>query len=95
MYTRWTQHLTTPEDKKSFEKEIHSAKRVLDRLTQIIDEDLHAQDKSEMDQRSYTIPNWDYLQAHRNGVRQAHKNIKLLVDLDQQKGTINDHKSNG
>lgn len=90
MYTRWTQHLTTDEEKESFKKEIYSAKRVLERLRDILNEDEEMLDRSEMDQRTYDMPNWDYRQAHKNGNRQAMRALRLLVDLDQQKGSIND-----
>ena len=39
MYSRWTQHLQTEEEKESFRKEIYSAKGVLERLTILINED--------------------------------------------------------
>lgn len=91
MYTRWTAHLKTPEEQESFKKEIYSAKRVLEHLKTLIEEDEKMLDRSESDERIYDLPNWDYRQAHKNGVRKYINSIKRLVDLDQQKGTINDH----
>lgn len=93
MYTRWTSHLRTEEEKESFRKEIYSAKRVLERLAQIINEDEEMLDRSEQDQRIYEVPNWDYRQAHKNGNRQYMQAVRLLTDLDQQKGSINDTES--
>ena len=93
MYTRWTQHLQTEEEKESFRKEIYSAKKVLERLNTIVEEDKESLDRSEMDQRVYDLPNWSERQAHKNGNRQYMQAIQLLVDLDQQKGTINDPES--
>lgn len=90
MYTRWTSHLNTDEEKESFRREIYSAKGVLERLAQIVNEDEEALDRSETDQRIYDSPNWDYRQAHKNGNRQYMRAVRLLTDLDQQKGTIND-----
>jgi hypothetical protein len=95
MYTRWTQHLTTDEDKEAFKKKIYSAKEVLDQIKVMLEEDLNALDRTEMDQRIYQIPNWDYVQAHKNGNRQVLTLLRNLVDLDQQKGSIHDHKSTG
>ena len=95
MYTRWTDHLRTEEEKEAFRKKIYSAKEILDRLKDILEDDLMALDRSEMDQRIYQVPNWDYLQAHKNGNRQSYTVIHKLVNLDQQKGNVSDHKSTG
>lgn len=92
MYSRWTQHLKTDEEKESFKKEIYSAKGVLERLTNIIREDEEMLERAEADQRTYNVPAWPYLQAHRNGTRQYMRAVQLYTDLDQQKGTINDRK---
>lgn len=95
MFSRWTQHLNTEEEKEAFKKEIYSAKRVLERVQLMIEEDIEQLDHSEENQRVYSLPNWDYLQAHKNGNRQAYNTLWRLVNLDQQKGSINDHKSTG
>ena len=90
MYTRWTSHLKTEESKEKFKKEIYSAKSVLERLNAIIKEDENALERSEQDQRIYDLPNWDYRQAHKNGVRQYINTISKFINLDQQEGSIND-----
>ena len=90
MYTRWTSHLKTDEEKEAFKKEIYSAKRVLERLRDIIVDDHDGLDRSEIHPETYSQPNWAYHQAHKNGIRQYMYQIKTLVDLDQQKGNIND-----
>lgn len=84
MYTRWTQHLKTDEEKENFRNRIYAAKDVLDRLTQIIEEDEAALERSEMDQRVYSNPSWDYLQAHRNGNKQVYYQMKKYTNLDQE-----------
>lgn len=86
MYSRWTQNLDTEEDKELFRKEFRSARSVLERLNEMVNEDLNMLDRSEMDQRIYDIPNWEYRQAHKNGVRQYASTIKNLINLDQQRG---------
>lgn len=90
MYIRWTEHLKTEEEKERFQNSIYSAKIVLERLKDIIEEDEQTLDRSETDERVYETPNWDYRQAHKNGMRKYLNTIKKLIDLDQQKGTIND-----
>lgn len=93
MYSRWTQHLQTEEEKDNFKNSIYSAKPVLERLLEMLNEDEALLDRSEMDQRVYDLPNWSERQAHKNGNRQQMHAIRLLIDLDQQKGTINDPES--
>ncbi len=95
MYTRWTEHLKTDEEKEAFRKKIYSAKEVLDRLKNMLEDDYMLLDRTEEDQRIYGIANWAYLQAHKNGNRQVLKTIHNLVNLDQQKGNISDHKPTG
>lgn len=87
MYSRWTQHLNTEEEKDKFKKEILSARTVLDRLTTIIREDEEQLDRSESDIRAYNVAAWPYLQAHKNGTRQYMRAVQLYTDLDQQKDT--------
>lgn len=84
MYSRWTQHLDTEEDKEKFRKDIRSAQSVLERLKTLIEEDEKSLDRSEMDQRIYDKPNWEYRQAHKNGIRQYANTLKNLINLDQQ-----------
>ncbi len=87
MLTRWTQHLTDHE-KEAFKKEVLSAKRVLERLRDMLDEDMEMIERSECDQRSYGIANWSHLQAHRNGNKQTYTEVKKYLTLTERK--IND-----
>lgn len=91
MYTRWTSHLTDEQDKQNFKNQIYSARNVLERLHVMLEEDKMALDRSEQDQRIYDLPNWDYRQAHKNGVRQSHAQMQQYLNLDQQN---DDRKSN-
>ncbi len=83
MLSRWTQHLPDHE-KESFKNEVISAKNVLERLGQIIEEDEEMLNRSECDQRSYGIANWSHLQAHRNGNRQTYAEIKKYLTLTER-----------
>jgi hypothetical protein len=89
MYSRWTSHLKTDEEKENFKKEVYSAKRVLERLLEMVNDDEKGLSLSEMNPRSYDQASWAYHQAHKNGVRQYMNQVKTWIDLDQQKGTIN------
>jgi hypothetical protein len=85
MISAWTKHLDTPEDKERFQKEILGSKRVLDRLSQLINEIEVDQDMIERNPKMYELPNWDYRQAHLNGYKQCLKTITTIINLDQGK----------
>jgi|SRR5882672_838680 len=85
MYTAWTNHLKTDEDKKSFAISVNRSKHVLNRLKQLIEQDLEATGKAEISFKAYDNLNWAYRQAHTNGYKKALTNLLTLVDLDKQK----------
>lgn len=84
MITKWTQHLTDPEEKKQFENKIRSARVVLERLSEILREEEVSLDRSELDIRTYDHANWSERQAHKNGYRSALSIVKRIITLDQQ-----------
>lgn len=84
MYTKWTSHLKTEDEKKRFENSITGSRVVFDRLLSIIDEEEKAIEQSEMDSKAYDNPAWAYKQAFKNGAKAAYRSLKKLVDLDQQ-----------
>lgn len=90
MYTKWTQHLTDPEEKLRFQNEIQSSKHVLEHLMTLLFEEEMILNRSEIDPVAYSSPSWSHLQAHKNGFRQCLYKIKKIIDLDQQKDTVND-----
>lgn len=84
MYTKWTQTIRDPADKDRFEKQIYSAKPVLNRLIDILREDERALNHSETDLKTFESPNWHYRQAFKNGQRNKLEDVLKLIDLDQQ-----------
>lgn len=84
MFIEWTKHLKDQEDKTKFEQQIHSAKDVLDRAKNILEEKMITLDRSEADIKVYDTPNWAERQAHKNGQRSSLMFLIKLVDLDQQ-----------
>lgn len=84
MITKWTSHLQTDKEKEDFEKEVQGAKRVLDRLKTMVEEQEKELNQAEINTKNYEIPNWDYRQAHNNGYRQCLHIMKRIVDLDQR-----------
>jgi hypothetical protein len=90
MYTQaWTKHLDTQEDKDRFYQAVMSAKPVLSRLKDMIDEKLQSMNFQETSQTNYDKPNWQFWQAHQNGFRQCLLSYSKLIDPDQ-KETSND-----
>jgi Cu2+-containing amine oxidase len=85
VYTAWTNHLKTDEDKKSFAISVSRSKHVLNRLKSLIEQDLEATGKAEISLKAYDNLNWAYRQAHTNGYKKALTNLLTLVDLDKQK----------
>lgn len=84
MYSVWTKHLKEEEAKERFRNSVLGSKNVLERLDQILDEmdkDIQTQ---ELNTKIYDIPNWDYRQAHTNGMRSQIKMMKRLINLDQK-----------
>jgi hypothetical protein len=84
MYTKWTSHLTDPEEKTRFTNKILSSRSVLERLSTILNEQEKELDRIETDPRIYEIPNWEYRQADNNGYRRCLSILKKLINLDQQ-----------
>jgi hypothetical protein len=80
----WTNHLSTEEEKKRFEREVYSARPVLERLSAILDKKERALDRSEQTLKAYSEPNWGERQAHKNGIRQDLAETKALLDLDRR-----------
>jgi len=85
MITKWTSHLKNEEEKQNFERDILSAKRVLERLHVIMKEELEGLEQAENSPRNYDTPNWDYRQAHGNGFRSGLAFVNKVINLDQQK----------
>lgn len=86
MITAWTRHLKDDDEIAAFSKQIRNSVNVLDRLTEIIKEDLEQLETIENGLKNYDSPNWDNKQAHINGSRSYAR--KLLKLLDQ--GNTND-----
>ncbi len=93
MYTKWASHIADPQEKINFERHVVSARPVLDRLRQLLEEDKAQLDKVEMNVKQFDNPNWDYRQAFYNGSKASYTSILKLIDLDQQKEQPNDRQS--
>lgn len=84
MYTKWTAHCKTEQEKIQFESDLRRSKPVLERLKDILEQAEGSLDKNDT---KFETASWAYLQAYTIGNRAALKLIKQLIDLDKQKDT--------
>ncbi len=84
MLTEWTSHLHNSKDKEDFQRQVQGSKPVLSRLMDIISLKEKALDRSEISIETYSLPSWEFRQAHKNGNRESLQFMKTLVDLDKQ-----------
>ena len=84
MYSKWTSHLASAEDKEKFQNHIKGSRDVLDRLIEILDEKEKEYTNMELSISIYDQSNWAERQAHMNGYRSCSQSIRKLIDLDQQ-----------
>lgn len=82
MRLNWTSHLQTDAEKEKFLGQVLGAKPVLNRLKEIIDEEVNGLDRSETDIKSFDNPNWAYKQAYKNGCRAAYSVLRNMANLD-------------
>lgn len=91
MITKWTQHLRDPKEKEELEKAIRSAKPVLDRLKDMVEDQIKQVASSELDVNAFDNPNWAYKQAYKNGYKTSLRFLEtILNNLDHQKEINND-----
>ena len=76
---KWFQHLRKEETKQSREETVRAGSTVLDLLTQTIEGEILALEKSRTS--DYDNPNWAYKQAHLNGQIQTLRNLLTLTKL--------------
>ena len=82
MISAWTQHLKSEEEKERFKLSVLSARPVLERLQELINNREAEMEKLELDTTTYDRPNWDYRQAHNNGFRACLRALKIITNLD-------------
>jgi len=81
MYTKWTSHLKTEDEKKRFENSVVGSRLVLERLRDLVDEGLKILEDRET---RFERPNWAYEEASIIGERKALKDMRKLINLDEQ-----------
>ena len=93
MITAWTKHLKDQDAKANFERTVWGSKPTLDRLIDILKEELNNTEEQQISAKSFDSPNWAEHQAYMNGYKQAQKTIIKLINLDQQKHDITNRPS--
>lgn len=76
----WTKNIKNKTDLKRFEDNYKSATPVLERLQELIDQSVDSITDKEISSSSYDSPNWDYKQAHINGMKSAFKIVSKLIN---------------
>jgi hypothetical protein len=84
MKIQWIAHLKDEDAKERFEKQIRSAKPVLERLQYLLEQRRKAIDTIETGVDKYIQPGWSAIQAHYNGEKASIKYILNLLNLDQE-----------
>jgi hypothetical protein len=83
MISAWTKHVKDPEEAEQFKNKVLSAKVVLERLQELVMEDEASLYRSEIDIKTFDLPNWENKQAYRNAFRACLYKYAKLIDLDQ------------
>lgn len=80
----WTKHLKNDEEaKKRFESTLRNSSTLVSRLVEILKEKDNT--VASVTNADYDNPSWAYSQAHRNGYRQALKDILDLFNFMENK----------
>ncbi len=69
------------EDKEIIENSLKTNRTLLERLAEILDKELVKVRRDEQQESSYTSSAWPYLQAHRNGKKEALEFLKRVVTI--------------
>lgn len=81
--SKWTKHLSNDQEKEQLRKTVLASRTALDRLKQLIAEELGALDNQEGSLADYDSPAWSHKQAHRNGERGFAKKILELITFEK------------
>lgn len=76
---KWLKGLKTDEEKKEFKSNILAAIRVLEKLEEIIDDDIKSLEKKAYSLESYDKPKWDCYQADLMGSIRTLNAIKEIL----------------
>lgn len=83
MYSIWTKHLNTQEEKDRFIAQLQSASPILETLCNLLDENIQKLDRSFLSLKQYSNSNWAAETAHKNGMAAAYTAVKELVTIKE------------
>ncbi len=75
---RWMSHLQRNQQKQ-FVDNIKACRPVLERLKQMVEEDMNSTLRVERDPKTYKNTDWQFLQAHHNGCLHVYNDILSLL----------------
>lgn len=81
MQLRWTSHLKKQEEKEEFLKHIKSNRSILERLSELLEQDLNQLEKDREDENNFTLPDWKTHQAFKLGERNRLRKILSLIKI--------------
>ena len=83
MQLRWTSHLKKKEDKDEFKKHLLTHPLTLNRLTELLQQDLETVLRDSSDEHSFTYPAWAEYQAYKMGEAARLKKIISLITVSK------------
>lgn len=82
--TKWTKHLQNEAERLQFEKTVRASRTALDRLAQLLIEEVEALNNQEANISDYDSAAWSHKQAHRNGQRAFAKTVLDLLTFSKE-----------
>lgn len=79
--TKWTKHIRNQKEREQLEATIRASRTALDRLKQIIEEEVELLNNQEASPNDFTDAAWAFKQAHRNGQRAFAKSVLDLLSF--------------
>lgn len=76
----WISHLGTPEEQVAFKKRLLAASDVFDVLRNLVQVRYNQIASTKVD--DYTVPNWEFMRAHRDGQLEELENIWKLIPFE-------------
>ena len=79
----WIKHLKDKEEKEEFTKILLEGNRIIDRLINIVEQELDSCKKQKLDKSRYLSPNWSEFQADTIGEERALRKILNLIKIER------------
>lgn len=81
--SKWTKHIQNEQEREQFQKTVLASRTSLDRLKELIKDELNALENQEDNLTDYDSPAWSHKQAHRNGERGFAKKVLELLTFEK------------